>query len=461
MLFVAPSARDPAAFVAGAFTPWLVLVIVGSPIAPAGVAFFVLWQWAQTFARVLLTMADGESLSNGIYGPDVGRAYWYMLASIVAAAIAFRLVLSGVRPPTWAERTSYLDWRPVDLFIAYLGGQALNLISGYAKGILPSLEQQFEALQYVKVIALFLLFANILESGRGRLFLFAALGIEIVAGFSGLLSGFRGVFVILAVAALAARVRWTPIVALGTAVASGVLVVLALFWTAIKGEYRHAVTLSDTAAQYIRVPVSQRLGIISDRALAASDIDWGEASYALLYRFAYVDIFGSVIGVQEDSPEKDASMKQWNEAFEHVFKPRILFPGKQALSDTEVYLRLAHGDLNAEIAGGTSISVGYMAENFADLGFPGMLGGIFVLAAFAAGICRWFMAQRLPWMVREGLVFGALYGIGENGVEISLPKYLGGAVMFFVIYAVLVRFAVPIALRWLHERAGMHQPQLS
>ncbi len=461
MLFVAPSMRDPAAFVAGAFTPWLVLRILNSPTMPAAVAFFVVWQWAQTFARVLLTVVDGESLSGGIYGPSVGRAYWYMLASVVVLAITFRLLLAGLRAPNWAERTSFLDWRPVDLFIAYLGGQFLNLVSTYAKDMVPSLEQQIEQMQYIKVIALFLLFTNVLGSGRGRIFLLAALGMEIVVGFSGLLGGFRGVFIILFVAALAVRVRWTPTVAIGAVIASALLVVFALFWTAVKQDYRHAVTLTDDAAQYIKVPVSQRLGIIGGKALHAGDIDWEEASYALLYRFAYVDIFGSVIGVQEDAPDKDSWMRQWTEALEHVFKPRFLFPGKPSLSDTEVYLRLAHGDLNAEVAGGTSISVGYMGENFADLGFPGMLGGVFALGLLAAAICRWFMAQQLPWMVREGLALGILFSIGHDGVEISLPKYFGGALMFFIIYAVLVRFAVPIALRWLQGRAALQQPQLS
>jgi hypothetical protein len=461
MLLVAPSTRDPGAFVAGAFTPWLALTIVSTPTMPAGVAYFLIWQWAQTFARILLTLADDESLVGGIYGPDVGRAYWYTLASVITLAVAFRLVLTNVRLPTAPERTSFLEWRPVDLFIAYLASQALNLISGFAIAAIPSLEQQFEQLQYVKAIALFLLFTNILASGRGRLFLFAALGIEIVLGFSGLLSGFRGVFVVLGVAALASRVRWTPTVAAGSIVASAVLVVLALFWTAIKQDYRHEVTLSDDAAQYIKVPVSQRLGIIGGKALSAGDIDWDSAAYTFLIRFAYVDIFGSVIGVQEASPDKNATMRQWGEAFEHVFKPRLLFPGKQALSDTEVYLRLAHGDLNADILGGTSISVGYVAENFADLEFPGMLGGIFVLGALAAAVCRWFLGQKLPWMVREALAFALLFSVGQNGVEVSLPKYLGSALMFFIIYAVLVRFAVPIALRWLHDRAGAQQPQLS
>jgi hypothetical protein len=461
LLFVAPSAHDPAAFVAGALTPWLLLTIVNSPTMPAAVGFFLIWQWAQTFSRALLTLVDGESMSSGIYGPDVGRAYWYMLTSLVVLALAFRAVMGGLRAPSWAERTSYLDWRPVDLFISYIGAQVLNMVSTYAKGMAGSLEQQLEQVQYFKIIALFLLFANVLSSGRGRLLLIVAVGIEIVSGFSGLLGGFRGVFIVLAVAALAARLRWSPTMAIGGVVWGSVLVVLALFWTAIKQDYRHTVTLTDDAAQYIKVPVSERLGIIGGKAANAGNIDWETASYDLLYRFAYVDIFGSVIGVQENSPEKDSFMRQWNDAFEHVFKPRVLFPDKAALSDTEVYLRLAHGDMNADILGGTSISVGYIGENFADFAFPGMLAGIFMLGFLAAVACRWFMTQRLPWMVRESLAFGLLFSIGHDGVEISLPKYIGGTVMYFILYALVVRFAAPFALRWLYDRAALGQPQLS
>ncbi len=56
---------------------------------------------------------------------------------------------------------------------------------------------------------------------------------------------------------------------------------------------------------------------------------------------------------------------------------------------------------------GTSISVGYMGENYADLGFPGMLGGILLLGLILALACRYFMTRQLPWLVSEGLVMGA------------------------------------------------------
>ena len=76
---------------------------------PAAVVYLVLWQWAQTFARILQTLVDGESLGGGLYGPNVERAYWYMLASVVMLALALRMVLgaSGADAGTaWRTRVA-------------------------------------------------------------------------------------------------------------------------------------------------------------------------------------------------------------------------------------------------------------------------------------------------------------------------------------------------------------------
>ena len=40
-------------------------------------------------------------------------------------------------------------------------------------------------------------------------------------------------------------------------------------------------------------------------------------------------------------------------------------------------------------------------------------------------------------------------------MEISLPKLLGAAVMTFAVYALLIKFVFPIALRWLDTRAAV------
>lgn len=98
-----------------------------------------------------------------------------------------------------------------------------------------------------------------------------------------------------------------------------------------------------------------RLGHIGGRVVSAGNIDWSMVSYALLNRLAHVDVFGSVIGVKLVSPEQ-GDFRQWSDALAHVFQPRFLFPDKQALSDTEVFVRLVRGDASEQMRSATSIS---------------------------------------------------------------------------------------------------------
>ncbi|MBX9944451.1 MAG: hypothetical protein K2Y40_10265 [Reyranella sp.] len=457
-LFLSPFAPDPVAVIVGAAIAWLILMIIGTPAMPMAVVYLLLWQWMQVFARVLQSIIDGEPLSGGLYGPDVARAYWYMLTSLLTLAVAFRIVMSGSRPPTEERWFAHYKWEARDVFMVYLGSLVLAMVTGFATRVVPALSQPFDILSRIKIVALFLLFTYVLTTGRGNKFLLAAVLFEIAVGFTGFLSDFRGVFIYLGVAALASRVKWT-----GTATAAFfgwlmLLIVLALFWTSVKNDYR-AFATEEADSQQITVPLADRMAYLGERLVSPGSIDWGETSYMLLIRLAYVDIFGAVIGVQEASPEPGQFMRQWEEAVDHVLRPRFLFRDKADLSDTEVYVRLARGDVTEEIRQGTSISVGYMAENFADLGFPGMLAGIFVLGLMIAGIIRYLMSLPLPWMLREGLVMAFAFTMSRDGVEVSLPKILGAMLMFVIVFSLAVKFIFPFALKWLDERAARARPE--
>lgn len=456
LLFLAPLARDPLAFAAGAMTPWLLMSIVGTPTMPAAICYLLLWQWFEVFTRVILTFVDGEALGSGLYGPTVGRAYWYMLASLAVFACACRLTLGNLRPPDPFFRNAHRNWRPNDLFLCYLGGLAASIAYGYGSGLMPSLDQQMEAVGRLKIVGLFLLFTCVLSTGRGGRFVVAAALFELVSGFGGLFSDFKAVFIILAMAALAARIRWTSTLAVSAIALMSLGTALALFWTAVKTDFRQFATGSDES-QYVKVGLADRYGYLGQKVSSLGSIDWDAVAQMMLNRIAYVDIFGSVIAVQENSNNAAIYPRQWSEALEHIFKPRFLFPDKGQLSDTDVYARLALGNAAEEMRGGTSISVGYMAENFADFGFPGMLVGIFGMGLIAGGIVRYFMICPLPWIAREAVVMAFIYTCANTGAEISLPKLLGAAMMFTIIYAVLVRYFLPKVWAWLDERAGFQQ----
>ena len=162
-----------------------------------------------------------------------------------------------------------------------------------------------------------------------------------------------------------------------------------------------------------------------------------------------------MIDVQEAAPEQ-IPMRQWMEAVGHVVTPRFFFPDKAALSDSEVYMRLARRFATEEVRMGTSISVGYMAENFADLGFPGMLVGIAALGLVIAGAIRLLMSFRLPQVVREGIIMAFAFSMSRDGVEVSLPKTLGALVMFLIVFLLLNKFVFPKAMLWLNR----HQTSL-
>jgi len=458
LVLLSPLSQDPLAFAVGGLAPWVILRLIGRPNMPAAAAYFLIWQWLQVFARVVQSMVDGEPLASGLYGPTVEPAYWYSLAGVMVLAVAFRLVLGGLRGPKPEYAQAHLDWNLRDLSVLYSGTLIFAAACNFGAHSVASLDQPLEAAGNVKILALMMLFAHVLSTRRGIGILMGVLVVEIFIGFTGLFSDFKGVFIYIAVAAIAVRIRWTGTMAVAAVALGSALVVLAVFWTAVKGEFREYATASSDS-QAIRTSLSNRMTYLGDRAAAAGTIDWNVAAYQLLARLGYVDIFGSVIGVQQVSPEP-GYMNQWQEAIEHVLKPRFLFPDKPVLSDTEVFIRLAHADSGEEMRSGTSISVGYMAENYVDLGFPGMFAGIFVLGVLTAGICRYFMTRPLPWIVREGAVLAVLFSIGRTGVEISLPKYLGALLMTFIVWAIMAKWGIPLALKWLgrHRRASRLQP---
>ena len=448
-VFLSPACPDPLALAVGGFTPWVLLRLVGTPTMPAAIAYYLLSQWLQVFARAFLALVDGEPMAQSIYGPWVVNAYWYMLASTVTLAFACKVVLGGIKPPTEENWSAHLYWRPVDVFIIYLGSHLIAQMAGLTFG--GVLYQFFDAIARFKIMAAFLLFTSVMTVGRGWPFLFAVLGIEILSGMTGLLGDFRGVFVFLGAAALAAQIRWTPRTSGYAFVTLFSLVALALFWTSVKFEYREMATGGEES-QALRVSLSDRVGYMLGRVAGIADIDWGSASKALLERLAYVDITGLVINVDLASAEQQ-KMRQWGDAFSHVFQPRFLFPDKPALSDTEVFIRLTKADLLENMRGGTSISVGYMAENYVDFGFPGMLGGVFAVGLLVALVTRFFFSFDVPWMVRQGTALAYIYSICASGLETSLPKILGSTVTFAIAYGLAMKFAFPVGERWLEQRA--------
>ena len=219
LVLLSPMSPDPLPFAAGAFVPWVVVQIIATPMMPAPIVFWLLWQWLQTFARAVVTVVDGFPMARSVYGPSVESAYWFSLIAIVVLATACRVMLGNLRPPSERDMTWHLNWRPIDLFVVYVASFFLTFVCARAFDYLPSLYQQIDAIAKFKMAAAFMLFTSVLTTGCGYRLAGIALVMELAIGFTGLLSDFKAVFIVLMVAALANRIRMT-----GTAAAAGVAI---------------------------------------------------------------------------------------------------------------------------------------------------------------------------------------------------------------------------------------------
>ena len=177
----------------------------------------------------------------------------------------------------------------------------------------------------------------------------------------------------------------------------------------------------------------------------------GAATDQLLRRIAYIDFFGAAIGVSETAPEPE-TFARWRDALEHVAKPRILFPEKAALDDTEIFLRYVREGSTEESRSGTSISIGFLAENFIDFGFPGMLAPVAVMGLVLGYSLRYFMTRPVAWAVREGFVTALVVPL-FTGMELSLAKFLGGTILASVMLALCLKYVYPPVERWIDHRS--------
>lgn len=447
VLVFSPFASDPLVLAACGFVPWILVVIVDRPGMPSVIVFYLLFVWLQAAARVLRAFLDGESLADGFYGSDVYRAFWYSMASLVVFALSFRMTLRSPLPVSREQLAEHLEWRPLSLFYLYIATLVVAFALAPLTALSSGIGQAVGFVAFLKYVALFMLFSSVLATGNGNGFLLAAMLLEIASGFTGLFSGFKMVFIVLLLAALSLRLplRLFNIVAGAAAVVT--VATMGLFWTAVKADYR-SMASGYSNEQHIAASLGERAGFLLRKAFHPEEIDWADAANNLLNRIAYIDFFGASITVVETAPE-DEFLARWRDALEHVAKPRILFPDKAALNDTEVFVRYVRID-SADSRLGTSISIGFLTENFIDFGFPAMLVPIAALSVMLGLMLRYFMTRRIAWVTREGCCVALVLALAA-GMEVSLAKFVGGSIMLFVVLFLNLKFVYPMVARWLRN----------
>ena len=192
-------------------------------------------------------------------------------------------------------------------------------------------------------------------------------------------SAFKQVLFVAIVVGLAATKDSRRFVRPQVLVVALLLVALGVFWQAIKVDYREFLN-QGSSSQSIRVPISERIEYLSHKVSRLTSDDLAKGFGSGMERTGYLEYFARATTVVPDQvPYQDGRL--WGEALTHIVTPRLLFPGKAVINDSDRVVEFTHLWV-AGAAEGTSISLGYAAESYIDFGPLLMFVPVILLGVF-------------------------------------------------------------------------------
>jgi hypothetical protein len=308
------------------------------------------------------------------------------------------------------------------------------------------------AFRYVLLLGLWGL---VLAGSGNRIYLAASFVWIFIPSFTGYYSGFKlPIFLLF----LAYATRWEPWSRVWwrrgafrtiTLVPVGALVLfLAVLWQAgVKKETRTAYDSGEAGTS--RVERVELLANSAQGTLPSVLADFESAVAGLVARVSYVTFFSRVLEHVPDV-EPHANGELLRMAFLNGMVPRFFYPEKPVLPSDSAYTRRFAGVWVQQDAQ-TSISIGYMAEFYADWGTAGMflsvLGYGLWMGLLHRGLRRFVF---VPLLVPGALVILLL---SVMPFEHQFVKGFGALNMGFAVTIILATLAAPALRRILsHDR---------
>jgi len=412
----------------------LLVTLLWRPGEPPLLIMCSLMQWLQVVAPVLHADMQGVTLeaSSEVFTHD--EATWLSLLAVLAMASGMRLALKhrlGSLAPQIEQEVAVLDLSKV--FAGYLMAFGLTTFCGYFAWRLGGLAQLVLAVGLLKWGMLWLLICGAFAQGRRYDLIGFALLLETFIGFLGFFSTFKESYFVLALALLTVRKRLTLLARSALVLTGLALLALMIFWQAIKIEYRRFV--SDGALdQSVRVSIEARVAKLVSLAenLHMEQIERGLET--LVERVGYTELIAATMD-WVPAHEPHSSGELWKKIVLHPLMPRLLFPDKAAINDSEVTRRFT-GRMVSGSDEGTSIGIGYIAESYADFGRVGMLFPLFALGYLIGRIYRWLVFTGSSRIMGAAMATAALF-VGVRGIEIAGAKLIGALITASLVLAAI------------------------
>jgi hypothetical protein len=381
---------------------------------------------------------------------DLDGAVALSLVGLVLLAAGIRLGSGDARE--LGRRTTRPDHqaRARLLFWMVMGVYALDYVRAINPKEYGGFEQFVQAALDCRQILLMALWYEVL-AGRGRFGYLAVSFLWVfVPALGNYFSTFKGPALLLFLVASSLWRPWdrswwhtgAPKVLALMPVAAVVLLLAVVWQGGVKKETRRAFD-----REQIGSGVSDRAGFFLDRVRETVPALWEDprdAVEAFVTRMSYVTFFSRVL-VHVPHVEPHANGELLRMAALNAFVPRAVYPDKPVLPSDSYYTRRFAAVNVAE--GMTSISIGYMAEFYADWGRVGMFASVFGYGVLMGLIRRGLRRVVRPTLFLDGALATVMLPV--LAFEHQFVKGFGAINVGFLVVAalaLLVRRWVPRAI---------------
>jgi hypothetical protein len=416
---------------------------------PPVLAFASAMQWLQAAALIFYTDFYGLSVAQAGGSIELETATWLSLIAVLVLSLGMRCALTGCKR---SQHTALVaDALRVDIGKAFVAYLISFVIAGVAERVafsVPAVTQLIAAFVTLKWLTIFIIGYAIIEQRGGYIFLGSIVLIEIVVGSLGFFSGFKSVFFVLLVVALS-----SPLAFRGRrlAITFAITVALSCFgvvWSAIKADYREYLN-QGSEQQIVAVSAEESADKLTD---LLGNVSWESLTNGLdsmILRVSYTNYFAlTLINVPDNVPYEHGAL--WLGALKHIVTPRLFFPEKASLSDSD-RTTLYTGIQVAGESRGTSIGIGYVAESYVDFGPIWMFGPIFLLGMFYGLIYRVFIIRSRSKLICTAIA-GPILIFGAYTIETSNAKIVGGIVTALLVLSTVYLFFGRAFQTWLEGR---------
>ena len=342
------------------------------PGEPPILLLIFLFQWLQVAIGLFYGFFIGLPIDSlaGMAGSHQ-KAVFLLLTGLLVLAFTIRFAAGPSIRGLFPRVQVFVAARPLRFWLwVFIAAWIFSAACASFASASGGLRLIFLSLADVKWAAFMLLtLATFAVPNRSKVPWIVVFSLQFALSIGGFFSDFKDVFFYALIGLVASKVRFRLRMLLLLTVLTSVLLFFGLVWTAIKTEYRNFVN-QGSGEQFSLVSYSDRIAEIRHLVSNLDARDLPDAADKLIRRLMYFQFFGVVLNrVPNVLPFTDGQI--WLDAVRRPFMPRLLFPNKSAVNDTDLTARYT-GIAYAATSRHTSISMGYMAEAYIDFGAPFM-----------------------------------------------------------------------------------------